>query len=236
MSLFLIFVFIFFIGSTVGWVLELFYRRFESKKWVNPGFLVGPYLPIYGLGLSIMSLLHMFLDGYNFNPIITILLMGLCMTLLELIGGLIFLKAGVRLWDYRGFFLNFKGVICLRFTLIWTALGALYYYFLAGYLLKALTWFSNNLSFSYVLGIFTGVFVIDFAYSSKLYKKIRKYAKKNNVDIMYENLKLHIRNIQEQAKEKYSFLLPFYQTKNLLEYLVGYRPEIPNKKNRKKAN
>lgn len=233
MSLFLIFVFIFFIGSSIGWVLELFYRRYENKKWVNPGFLVGPYLPIYGFGLTIMSLLHYFLAQYNFNPLITILLMGLCMTLLELIGGLIFLKQGVRLWDYRKNFLNFKGVICLRFTIIWTVLGAIYYYFLADYVLKALSWFSTHLSFSFILGMFTGLIIVDFVYSSKLYKKIKKYAKNNNMDIMYENLKLHIRIIQDQAKEKYSFLLPFYQTKNLLEYLVGYKPEIPTRKGKK---
>ena len=236
MSLFLVFVFIFYIGSSIGWILELFYRRYENKKWVNPGFLVGPYLPIYGFGLTFVSLLHYFLIQYNFNPILTIVLMGLVMTLLELITGLIFLKLGVRLWDYRGRWLNFKGVICPWFTLIWTGLAALYYYFLADYVIKALSWFSTHLSFSYVLGVFTGLIVIDFIYSSKLYKKIRKYAKKNNIDIMYENLKLHIRNIQDNAKEKYSFLLPFYQTKNLLEYLVGYEPEVPAKKKRKKAN
>lgn len=235
MSLFLIFVFLFYIGSSIGWVLELFYRRYEHKKWVNPGFLVGPYLPIYGLGLVLITALHLFLAQYNFNPAITILLMGLCMTLLELITGLIFLKLKVRLWDYTDYALNYKGIICLKMTLIWTGLGALYYYFLADYVMKALTWFSTHLSFSYVLGVFTGVIVIDFVYSSKLYKKIRKYAKNNNVVIMYENLKLHIRNIQEDAKEKYSFLLPFKQTKNLLEYLVGYKPEIPKTKSRKKA-
>jgi uncharacterized membrane protein len=180
-----------------------------------------------------MSLLHYFLAQYNFNPLITILLMGLCMTLLELIGGLIFLKQGVRLWDYRKNFLNFKGVICLRFTIIWTVLGAIYYYFLADYVLKALSWFSTHLSFSFILGMFTGLIIVDFVYSSKLYKKIKKYAKNNNMDIMYENLKLHIRIIQDQAKEKYSFLLPFYQTKNLLEYLVGYKPEIPTRKGKK---
>jgi hypothetical protein len=119
-------------------------------------------------------------------------------------------------------------------SLLWIGIGAVYYYFLADYVMKALSWFSSHLSFSYVLGVFTGVFVIDFIYSSKLYKKIRKYAKNNNVVIMYENLKLHIRDIQERAQEKYSFLLPFRQTKNLLEYLVGYKPEIP-KKNGKKA-
>lgn len=238
MNLFFSFVFLFYVGSSIGWVLELFFRRIEHKKWVNPGFLVGPYLPIYGLGLVIITVLHLWLNQYNLNPIITIILMGLCMTLLELITGLIFLRLKVRLWDYSNYFLNFKGVICFHMTLIWTGLGAIYYYFLADYVIKALAWFSNNLSFSYILGIFTGVIAIDFVYSSKLYKKIRKYAKSNNIVIMYENLKLHIRNIQERAEEKYSFLLPFRQTKNLLEYLVGYKPEIPTKRKikRKKAN
>lgn len=235
MSLFLTFVFLFYIGSSIGWVLELFFRRFEHKKWVNPGFLVGPYLPIYGFGLVLLTVLHLFISKYNLHPGITIVMLGACMILLELITGLIFLHLKVRLWDYSNYFCNFKGVICLHMSLLWIGIGAVYYYFLADYVMKALSWFSSHLSFSYVLGVFTGVFVIDFIYSSKLYKKIRKYAKKNNVVIMYENLKLHIRNIQDAAKEKYTFLLPFYQTKNLLEYLVGYKPEIPKKKSRKKA-
>ena len=237
MRLFLIFVFLFYLGSSTGWVLELFFRRFvENKKWVNPGFLVGPYLPIYGFGLVILTALHLFIGQYNFHPAITIALMGACMILLEFITGLIFLKLKIRLWDYRNYFLNYKGIICLGMSLLWIGLGGLYYYLLADYVMKALNWFSTHLSFSYVLGIFTGVFIIDLVYSTKLYKKIRKYAKNNNIVIMYENLKLHIRNIQDTAKEKYSFLLPFKQTRNLLEYLVGYKPEEPApKKTRKKA-
>lgn len=240
MSLFLIFVFIFYCGSSLGWIIELFFRRFAHGKWVNPGFLVGPYLPIYGFGLAMMTGIHVFLDNYDFHPIVAILLMGLCMTLLELIGGLIFLKAGVRLWDYRDRKFNYKGVICPTFTIIWTLAGALYYFVLATPVLNALEWFSNNLSFSYILGIFTGCIVIDFCYSSKLYLKIRKYAKSNNIDVMYEKLKLHIKEKQEERKEKYSFLLPFYQTKNLIEYLMGYDEKAfterlkEKKKNRKK--
>lgn len=50
MNNFLILAFLFFIGCTAGWVLELFYRRFaptnKSHKWINPGFLNGPYLPL----------------------------------------------------------------------------------------------------------------------------------------------------------------------------------------------
>lgn len=56
MNLFLTLAYLFFIGSVLGWVLELFYRRFISganpeRKWINPGFCVGPYVPLYGFGL-----------------------------------------------------------------------------------------------------------------------------------------------------------------------------------------
>ena len=45
----LVWAFIFMAGSMIGWVLEVFYRRFISdtnpeRKWINPGFLMGPYL------------------------------------------------------------------------------------------------------------------------------------------------------------------------------------------------
>ena len=52
MKYFLVIAFLFIIGSTIGWVIELLFRRFFSAhKWINPGFLVGPYLPLYGFGL-----------------------------------------------------------------------------------------------------------------------------------------------------------------------------------------
>ena len=55
MNLFLTLAYLFFIGSTLGWVAELLYRRFLSganpeRKWINPGFCVGPYVPLYGFG------------------------------------------------------------------------------------------------------------------------------------------------------------------------------------------
>lgn len=226
MNMFLIFVFIFFIGSTFGYILELFFRRIVHGKWVNPGFLVGPYLPIYGFSLTIMTFIHMVFERYNLLPIFQVLLIGLTITLLELVGGLIFLKQGVRLWDYRDRKFNYKGVICPLFTMIWIMMGAVYYLFISERVVHALNWFSHNISFSYILGIFSGVIVIDYCYSSKLYKKIKKYAKNNDIDIIYEKLKMHIKDIQTNAHEKYSFILPFRQTGKINEYLNLYKDRI----------
>ena len=53
-QVFLIVLYLFFFGGVGGWVLELLFRRFFSganpeRKWLNPGFLFGPCLPLYGL-------------------------------------------------------------------------------------------------------------------------------------------------------------------------------------------
>ena len=61
MQKFMILALLFFMGCIIGWFIELFYRRFNkantSRKWVNPGFLVGPYVPLYGFGLCALYLL-----------------------------------------------------------------------------------------------------------------------------------------------------------------------------------
>lgn len=64
MSLFLTIAFLFFIGSMAGWVIEVVFRRFFSsanpeRKWINPGFLSGPYLPLYGFSLCVLFLLSL---------------------------------------------------------------------------------------------------------------------------------------------------------------------------------
>lgn len=230
MSLFLCFIFVFFIGSITGWIIELFFRKIVHKKWVNPGFLVGPYLPIYGFGLCTLTYSYLIFNQFNLNPIIIILLMGIFMTIIELIGGLSFIHGGgVKLWDYSEMWGNYKGIICPQFSAIWTLAGGLYYYLLAPTILNALNWFSKNLSFSFILGTFFGVIVIDFIYSTKLLVKIRKYAKDNKIIVKYEELKSQIEEAQSILKEKYSFIFAFRQTKPLRDSLEEYKTKLISK-------
>ena len=90
---------LFVIGSLLGWVIELFFRRFVSqKKWMNPGFLTGPYLPIYGFGVAVLyavSNIPLKIDNQVVDIIIRIIIIGVGMTLIEFIAGLIFIKGCV---------------------------------------------------------------------------------------------------------------------------------------------
>ena len=128
MNFFLVITFLFFTGSLIGWGIELIFRRFFSKnnperKWINPGFLTGPYLPLYGFSLVILFLLSYidvsFISNPHLQKAVLFALMALCITFFEYIAGMIFIVGmKIRLWDYSKNWGNIKGIICpcLPFT------------------------------------------------------------------------------------------------------------------------
>lgn len=234
MMIFLDIVFLFFIGCTFGWILELFYRRLAHGYWVNPGFLVGPYLPIYGFGLCALTVIYLTFYEMNLPSILVIILMGAAMTLIEFIGGLSFVNKPVKLWDYSNNWGNYKGIICPLFSLIWTFISALYYFFLSEFILDKVIWFNNHIIFSFVLGMFMATIIIDYAYSTKLLSKVRKYAKESGATIRYEEFKKTVKEHQQKAKEKYSFIFPLKSSMDLKPYVHNYKKYIKKLKRLKK--
>lgn len=230
MSLFLILAFLFFVGSIVGWVIEVFFRRFISaanpeRKWLNPGFCTGPYLPLYGCGLCLLFLVASLeelslIKNPFWNKVLLFAIMAICMTAIEYAAGILSLKfTKVRLWDYSNEWGNIQGIICPKFSLIWTALGAFYYFLIHPHILDALNWLSRNLAFSFVIGLFFGFFIIDVAQSAKLIAKLKKYAEENNVIVRYEAIKSAIYRRHMQTKERYNFFRPFRSDKPISEHL-----------------
>lgn len=237
MNLFMVLAFLFFIGSVIGWILEVFFRRFFSdanpeKKWINPGFCTGPYLPLYGSGLCILFLVAS-LESFNiiknsfWNKIALFVAMALAMTLIEYMAGLIAVKIfHVRLWDYSNEWGNIQGIICPRFSLFWAILSAGYYFFIHPKILEALTWLSKNLAFSFVIGLFFGFFIVDVVHSAQLVSKLKQLAIENDIIVRYENLKLQIRTAHENNMKKYHFFAPFRSDISLAEHLKKMRQSI----------
>ncbi len=241
MNLFLPLAFLFFIGSVSGWIMELFFRRFVSaanpeRKWINPGFCTGPYLPLYGCGLCFLYLIAAIEDFLPVaNPLLNKLLlfavMAVCMTVTEYIAGLISLKiAKVRLWDYTKEWGNIQGIICPKFSLIWAVLGALYYFLIHPYILDALAWLSSNLAFSFFIGLFFGIFIIDVVKSARLIARLKIYAEENDVILRYEIIKANIRKRYDETKEKYHFFHPFHTQIPLNEHLKELKETFEQRK------
>lgn len=230
MNLFLKLAFLFFMGSVSGWVLEVLFRRFisranPSRKWINPGFCTGPYLPLYGFGLCIMYLIAS-LENWSiisnpfWNKVMLFAAMAVCMTLIEYIAGILALKIiKVRLWDYTEEWGNIQGIICPKFSAIWAALGALYYFIIHPSILNAIEWLSQNLAFSFVIGLFFGVFIIDVAQSVRFVAKLKAFAEENDVVVKFETLKANIRSHYEASAQKYHFFRPLHTDRPISEHL-----------------
>lgn len=211
MNVFLGLAFLFFIGSVLGWFLELIFRRFFSsanpeRKWINPSFLVGPYLPMYGTGLCVLYLLAS-LQNHGVNRWVLLVLMAVGMTVLEYLVGLWLLKVmKVRLWDYSKQPGNLQGLICPKFSLAWGLLSAAYLFLVHPHVLAALQWLKDNLAFSFVVGMFFGFILVDYAYSSHLMLKIKRFAQDNDVVVRYESIKSYLSNLRAQRGKRHFFL------------------------------
>jgi uncharacterized membrane protein len=195
---------LFVIGSLIGWIIELFFRRFVSqKKWMNPGFLTGPYLPIYGFGVLVLyavSNIPLGITNQIADTIVRILIIGVGMTVVEFIAGLIFIKGlKVKLWDYSDRKGNIMGIICPSFSLIWLVVGSLYYFLLNPFLVEGISWISENLIYTYFVGMVMGAMAVDFAYSIHLATKLKEY--KEIANLRFEDFKKELKNRIKQLHQ-----------------------------------
>lgn len=234
MNFFLTLCFLFALGSSFGWILELFFRRlFTAKKWINPGFLVGPCLPLYGFGLCTLYLLSSikfsFLENGVLQAVFRILIIGLALTAIEYVAGKIFiLGMKVKLWDYSGRKGNLEGIICPLFSLFWTILGGLYSLLLHPPITRLVEGFLTHPFVFFFLGIFFGILLVDFFYSARLLAKIRAFAKENHLVVRLEELKS---NLQEKIETNrfFHFVFALHGTHPIRENLKEYAERLSEK-------
>lgn len=105
------------IYAFLGWCAEVAFQAICHGKIVNRGFFNGPICPIYGVGM--MSVLF-FLQPVADN-IIWLFIGGMFFTTtIELVGGAVLDRVfHMRWWDYSQEPFNYRGYICLRFSVIW---------------------------------------------------------------------------------------------------------------------
>lgn len=227
----LVLAFLFFFGSVIGWCIEVVFRRvFTAKKWINPGFLTGPYLPLYGFGVAglfVISLIPVNTGFYWLDSLITILIMGAVMTVIEYIAGLIFIKGmKIKLWDYSNRPGNIQGIICPLFSFLWLLVCAFYYFVIDPFVLDAVIWFVHHIAFAFFVGVFFGVFFVDLGHSINITSKIRKFAKENKIVVSFEKLKENIKDkIEELGGKKANFMFAFKSNRTLKEELDSYKKE-----------
>lgn len=150
---------LFYICSIIGYIYEMILCLIYNGKFISHGILYGPWLPIYGTGAILIT----YLNKYRKNPIKIFLLSFFITGILEYVCGFILLKFfNLRLWDYRGWFLNIDGFVCFLSAFIFGLGGLLIIYLLLPFikslyklvnkkLLKIILWTLNILFVSDIL-------------------------------------------------------------------------------------
>lgn len=103
---------LFLIYSFIGWAMEVCVTFPKYKKFVNRGFMLGPYCPIYGYSSIIMIL---YLNHYKDNPLTVFLLAVVVCSFIEYMVSYFMEKIfKARWWDYSNRKFNINGRVCLN--------------------------------------------------------------------------------------------------------------------------
>ena len=205
--------------SFIGWILEFFYRGIRMKKIMNPGFMNGCVVPLYGFGAVICDIICKYFEkvNSNFNVVFSFLISMVLLSILEFMTGLVLDKVfHMKLWDYSKYDFNIKGYICLQYSLMWGFLFLVYSNFIYDKMDALAIAFASNTICIFLLGIFYGIFLIDWSVSLGLTSNIVKYSKMLAESINLENLRVDLRQKSEKRKFIYS-MFPYATTNKYLK-------------------
>lgn len=103
---------LFIIYSTIGYFTEVFFIYLVDRKLsFNRGFLIGPYIPIYGV--SIICMVRLFAP-YKDDLFVLFILSAVACTVIEYVTSYVLEKIfKLRWWDYSHLSFNINGRVCL---------------------------------------------------------------------------------------------------------------------------
>lgn len=211
------------IYSFLGWLMEVIVVLPNEKKFVNRGFLIGPWCPIYGTGVVLMTIL---LDKYK-NDIVALFVMAtLICSILEYLTSYVLEKVfKARWWDYSDKKFNIEGRICLQNAAAFGILGFLVIKVINPTILNILNNIPQNIL--YILAFILWLtMLIDFIVSCKVMNKFKKVTfslKKDNTSEITEKVK------KELKENSYIYRRLVEAFPNVRETLILKKEEIEKK-------
>lgn len=107
----------FYVFSILGWVYESIFVSVKTRNPVNRGFLVGPMLPLYGTGAT---LVYVFLRSVSTHPSLLYVAGMLIATVIEYITSYALEKLfHAKWWDYSAAPYNLNGRIAVIPSMFW---------------------------------------------------------------------------------------------------------------------
>ena len=168
---------LFMIYSVAGWIMEVTCKSFEAKKFINRGFMIGPYCPIYGWGAIFITIL---LKRYISDWIVLFFMSMITCGILEYLTSYVMEKLfHARWWDYSKRKYNINGRICLETLVPFGLLGLTIMYITNPIILNGLKNIPDNILNVIAIVLFV-IFIIDGIVSLKVVSNVRATSTKLN--------------------------------------------------------
>lgn len=165
--------------SFLGWGMEVILTLIKDKKFVDRGFFLGPYCPIYGYGMLLIVFL---LRDYTNNPLVLfILAMVICLVLEYFTSYFMELIFKARWWDYSDKKFNINGRVCLEYA-VFFGLGGLFIMYLVHPLVIGIVSKFSKISLLIVGIILLVIYIVDNIISFNTIFKIKGVDFKDYVD------------------------------------------------------
>lgn len=151
----------FFLYSLVGYLLETGLYLILNKPG-NSGYLMGPWTPVYGIGIIIIILLYKVIDKYiKKNKFIKLLILFFCsaviLSVIEWLGGILIEKVfHYTCWNYSNLKFHIGKYVALELAVVWGLLAIFFIIFLkriSDYIIKRIP--------KYITYILVILFIID---------------------------------------------------------------------------
>ena len=233
-----LYILLFFTYSFAGWFMESVGGIINVKKFINRGFLIGPYCPVYGIGVVIITVL---LGKYkNDIPALFFLSILICGTLEYFTSYIMEKLFNARWWDYKNRKFNINGRICLETLIPFGIAGSLILYYVNPFFENLYLMIPDTIR-HIIVSILSILFIIDvpvhekegdaFVYSTMpigmIFVRddffITVSLRKNRIIEDFEKGK--IKNFQTYKKSRFLFQILFCNSSYYLTYLKQINKE-----------
>ena len=175
-------VLLFFVFSFVGWCIEVVLKYRQYHRFINRGFLAGPWLPIYGSGAVLitaaMQLVSRWDDGYGTTFAVSFFLCGA----LEYGASWVMEKRfHARWWDYSQKPMNLHGRVWIGNLILFGLGGVLIFKILDPLLLTQFARLRLPVK-EVIAGCLTAVFLADFIVSHFVLKLVKESVEHSEAD------------------------------------------------------
>lgn len=200
---------LFFIYSLMGWVTEVVLKYFQYKRFINRGFLIGPYCPIYGTGAVIVTLGGNLLASVDRSWAMSFLIAFVLCGLLEYMTSYILEKHfHARWWDYSQKPMNLHGRVWIG-NLILFGLGGMAIIKILNPRLLALPSLMDPLFFNSLLTAVSLLFVADAVMSAFIMSLLKRGVEESRSD-KSEEIAAEVRFLLENRSVFHKRILDAY--------------------------